>query len=55
MDILQEICKEQKSIPLAMDFNHIRIHQDDRIPDKLMDHKSQINIECDVLVKLLVR
>ena len=43
------------SISLELEFNNVRGHQDDRIPDRLLDRPSQINIECNVLAKLLVR
>ena len=36
-DILQEIRKVHTSIPLAMEFNHIRGHQDESIPAQLLD------------------
>ena len=55
MDILWVISKVWTSIPLAMELNHIRGHQDDRIPDQLLDCPSQINIKCNVLETMLVR
>ena len=36
-DILQTISNVQTSIPLEMEFNHIRGHQDESIPAQLLD------------------
>ena len=52
---MQSISKVQISIPLAKEFNHVRGHQDERIPDQLLYRSSQINIRCNVLEKMLVR
>ena len=54
-DILQVIRKVQTSISLALEFNNIRVHQEKRIPDQLLDRPSQINIKYNVLEKLLVK
>ena len=54
-DILRGISKVQTSIPISLELNHLCGHQDKRIPAKLLDRPSQINIECDVLGKRLVR
>ena len=38
-----------------MEFKHVRGHQDKKIPAQLLDRPSHINIEYNVLGKLLVR
>ena len=48
-DILWAICKVQTSVPLVMDFNNLRGHQDKRIPAQLMEFPSKIKIECNGL------
>ena len=53
--ILGYIYKLRTSIPLTLEFNHVCGQQEKRITDQLLDFRSQINIECDVLGKLLVR
>ena len=37
-----------------MKFSHIYGHQDERLPEQLLDRNSQLNIECDGLAKRLV-
>ena len=49
--ILRGINGVWTSIPLAMWFNHIHRYQDDMILSELMYRPSQINIECNVLLK----
>ena len=55
MDILQAIRKVRTSIPLVLELNQVCGHQYKSISAQLLDRPSQINIECYVLSKLLVR
>ena len=48
-DILRTIRQVRTSIPLALEFNYVRGHQDERISAQILDHPSQINIEGNVL------
>ena len=48
-DILLSICKVRTSIPMALEFNHMRGHQDDRVPNQLLDRPSHINTKFDAL------